>query len=77
MSDLDAHSAHGSSVPAEHEQIEIRVEPYEAEAEAKERLHAALVRHHAVRAHLGGASLQLVEFELLDKDADEQARFLL
>lgn len=57
------------------EEIQVQIEPYRAEAEALERLHADLVRHHAVQAHLAGTNLQVAGFELLDKDAAEQARF--
>lgn len=73
MSDEHGSSEHGNGEPAE--QTHIHVEPYVAEDEAKERLHTHLVRHRGVRAHLEGARLQVVEFELLDKDADDQARF--
>src|SRR3982074_72941 len=73
MSELDATSASSRGLPDE--QIRLHVEPYEAETQAQQRVHADLVSHQAVRAHLGGANLQLAEFELLDKDAAEQARF--
>jgi hypothetical protein len=73
MSEVSETSESGSTVPGE--QIQVHVEPYEAEAEARERLHAHLLRHDAVRVHLGGTNLQLAGFELLDKDAAEQARF--
>jgi hypothetical protein len=36
------------------EQIRLQLEPYQAESEAREHLHADLLRHPAVRAHSGG-----------------------
>ena len=73
MSEPGATPESGGSTPAE--QIQVHVEPYEVEAEARERLHRDLVRHKAVLAHLEGQNLQVAEFTLLDKDAAEQARF--
>jgi hypothetical protein len=57
------------------EGIQIHVEPYEAETAVRGRLESDLLQHEAVRAHLGGRNLQLAGFELMDKDAGDDARF--
>ncbi len=57
------------------DQTQIHLEPYLAEAEAREELQAELLQHEGVRANLGSGELELAEFELLDKDAGERARF--
>ena len=68
------HSPDSENVQLDRE-TRIHVEPYDAEAQTAARLNAELVGHDVVRSHLGGRELRLANFELLDKDAGEEARF--
>ena len=65
----------GSESLPKSETVRVEVHPFEDETSAAARLASELVSHHAVRAHLTGSDLQLGTFELLDKDAGDQARF--
>jgi hypothetical protein len=51
------------------------IERYDRDAEAAARLSDRLLWHPTVRAHLAGGDLRVASFELLDKDADDAARF--
>lgn len=65
----------GSEPRPHSESVRIEVHPFEDETSAAARLASDLVSHYAVRAHLTGSDLKLATFELLDKDAGDQARF--
>ncbi len=65
----------GSESLLRSETVRVEVHAFEDETAAAARLGSELVSHHAVRAHLTGSDLQVATFELLDKDAGDQARF--
>jgi hypothetical protein len=65
----------GSEYLPKSETLRVEVHPFEDETSAAARLAPELVSHHAVRAHLTGSDLRVGTFELLDKDAGDEARF--